>query len=62
MGSLVALAVASLPLVPEVELQLGYAHGTDLQLDAGAPCYGLRVGVDPVTTFALVGGLIFRLR
>ena len=46
MGSLVALAVAALSLVPEVELQLGYAHGTDLQLDAGAPCYGLRAGVD----------------
>jgi hypothetical protein len=52
MGSLVALA---LMLVPEVEVQVGYVHGTDLQLDAGAPILGLRIGVDVAEHLAISG-------
>jgi len=46
MGILAALVLLASPVVPELELQIGYAHGTDLQLDGGALALGGRLGID----------------
>src|SRR4051812_34751185 len=53
MGLLAALALLAAPVVPELELQFGYAHGTDLQLDGGALALGIRLGVDVFDHFTL---------
>lgn len=46
MGILAALVLLAAPVVPELELQIGYTHGTDLQLDGGALALGGRLGLD----------------
>src|SRR5690349_7886719 len=46
MGILATLVLLAASVVPEAELQIGYAHGTDLQLDGGALALGRRLGID----------------
>jgi hypothetical protein len=53
MGLLSALVLLAAPVVPELELQIGYAHGTDLQLDGGALALGARLGIDLFAHFTV---------